>query len=116
VNPWIRSGAHTNEVPFTPEVRLGSLSVTVAGHVVQPGTLGSGGIISATGAYYQCSEELSQPEILAVPNCGTGGFWRVYPAAVLVGILGASGLTLIIEGLLLGETRKRSRERTRAKM
>lgn len=106
--------SETPGIPDVDEVAKAEVSVYVGGHVVDGSSVDSGATSIPNGVYYTCASVRAQPPAVTNPTCaGTPVFEvpgrgsEITRRLFLSGIVGAIGVTLIIEALFLGETASR---------
>lgn len=97
------------------EVSHAEVTVFVSGHVVDGASVGAGVTDVPNGVHYVCATKQGSPAAVSGTCAGTPVFEvpgreaEITRRIFLAGILGAIGLTLIIEALFVGETASLSR-------
>jgi hypothetical protein len=101
-------------IPDVDEVAKAEISVYVGGHVVDGSSVGSGATSIPNGVYYTCASVRAKAPAVTSPTCAGSPVFEVPGRGsditrrlFLAGIIGAIGVTLIIEALFLGETASR---------
>jgi hypothetical protein len=114
--------SETPGIPDVDEVAKAEVSVYVSGHVVDGSSVGSGATSIPNGVYYTCASVRAKPPAVTSPTCaGTPVFEvpgrgsEITRRLFLAGIVGAMGVTLIIEALFLGETASRRQPSARGR-
>jgi hypothetical protein len=106
------------QIPGFPNVReviRAEVSVLVAGHVVDGASLGSGATTIPNGAHYACGTEGIRSPAQTNETCAgdpvfevQGTDYEITRRLFAAGIFGAIAATIIIEGLFIAKTPKRT--------